>query len=510
MTVPPESTPGPADARLRHAPVPDRLAVLLADHDDPVYLVGGAVRDALLGRTAHDLDFAVRAGATRLAFRVADALGLPAFAMDRERDVARVVLPDGGTYDFAAFRGPSIDADLRARDFTVNAMALPAAIGAHPTLIDPLGGRADLAARRLRLAYAGALVDDPLRALRGVRLGHQLGLVPVPDTEAAMAAAGPSLGSVAPERIRDELLHLAAAADPAGAFRRLSAAGLLRPTLPELAALEGVAQDPPHHEPVLAHTWRILHWLEAIELTLLGSAAPPADRFAAEIDEVAQALAGFAPSLGARLAQRVAGGLDGRQLLRWGALWHDAGKAVTRTVELDGRVRFLGHAEAGARLAGGRLRQLRFGNEAIGHLRALVAGHMRPLFLANEPAVSRRAIFRFFRATEPAGPDIALLALADHLATYDGPGDHPSAGRPAWVRLLAVSHALLDAYFTAFAETVRPTPLVDGRRLMRDLGIPAGPTIGRLLRLIEESQAAGEITTAAEALALARAAYEAG
>ncbi|MCP4427377.1 MAG: polynucleotide adenylyltransferase, partial [Chloroflexi bacterium] len=138
--------------------------------------------------------------------------------------------------------------------------------------------------------------------------------------------------------------------------------------------------------------------------------------------------------------------------------------------------------------------------QAIKQIKRIVAGHMRPLHMANQTkGPSRRAIFRYFRDTGGMGLDIGLLALADHLATYDGPGDGDS-----WTRLLDAVTTLFSHYFERHTETVAPPPLVNGGDLMDLLQLKPGPEIGRLLRLIQEAQAAGELTNREEALQFAR------
>jgi putative nucleotidyltransferase with HDIG domain len=183
------------------------------------------------------------------------------------------------------------------------------------------------------------------------------------------------------------------------------------------------------------------------------------------------------------------GGLAGRRLLRWSALLHDVGKPATQTVDETGRIRFLGHDAAGAALTTTILNRLKFSSEAVRRARDTVAGHMRPLYLAKEGhPPSRRTVYRYYRALHAAGVDVALLSLADHLATYDGPGD-------SWAALLAVVGALLDAYFTGYTETVAPPRLLNGLEVMALLGIEPGRELGRLLAELEEAQAAGEVTT---------------
>lgn len=477
------------------SPLLDRLRPLLSQQDRPVYLVGGAVRDALLDRVSHDLDFVVPHRAIQLAFRVANALGVPAYVLDEARDTGRVVLVDEGTtLDFACFRGNDLEADLRDRDFTINAMALPATAVTRASLIDPCDGAADLQAQTIRQTNEQAIASDPVRALRALRLAYGLGFTLADETTAAIRAAAPLLHSVSIERIRDELLKLLATAVPHQALAQMAELELLPVILPEIAALADVAQSAPHHEPVLAHTFSVLRWLVPIE-ALLDGIVPDDPALAL----AAAALADYRQPLREHLERRVDGGVNGRILLRLGALFHDVGKKETQTMDENGRIRFLGHDKAGARLAGKRLRQLALSNQAGKHIQQIVAGHMRPLMLANaERTPSRRAVFRFFRDNQTAGLDICLLALADHLATYDGPGAIAD-----WQQLVAIVAALLSHYFDNHTETIAPPPLLTGGDLMAVLHLPPGPEIGRLLRLIQEGQAAGEITTREEALVFA-------
>lgn len=472
----------------------ERLRPLLAQETQPVYLVGGVVRDALLGRVSHDLDFVLPAEAIRLTFRVADALGVPAYILDRERDAGRVVLPDGRTcLDFTRFRGPDLEADLYGRDFTLNAMALPVTAQTLAGLIDPTGGQADLRARLIRHIHPRSLLDDPVRALRGLRLALRLNFALAPETAVAISEAAPHLPACSSERIRDELLKLLQTRQPDVAIRQMHQLGLLTVVWPEVAAGADVTQSTPHHEDVLNHTISVLHWLLLLEQGLHGrpetAAAPLFTR-----------LADYAPYLQAHWQRVVDGGLDGRTLLRLGALYHDVGKPGTRSEQADGRIRFFNHETLGAEITARQLRRLALSNAAIAHVQRIVAGHMRPLLLAQAaPTLSRRAIYRYFRATGEAGLDIAVHALADYLAARGGVGLAAE-----WERLLAIVTQLLTHYFEHHEQTVAPPPLINGRDLMAELHLPPGPEIGRLLQLVQEAQAGGDIHSRQQALALAR------
>jgi len=485
------------------------LRPLLAGMRQPVYLVGGAVRDLLLGRESHDLDFVVPDQAIKTAFKTADFLGLPAYILDRERDTGRVVMPDGRTLDFARFRGDDLEADLRERDFTINAMALLVTVGdtaLSDALIDPCDGRQDLEQRLIRQTQTQAIAQDAVRALRAARLAADLRFSLHSTTAVAMAAAASQLTTVSVERVRDELVRLLTAQRPAVGLQLLGEAGIVAAVLPEIAALEQVRQSAPHHEAVGAHTRRVLHWLTRVEAAVV--AQQPDDRPA--LRQAQREMAAFAGQLHAYLQQPVDGGLTNQAALRLGALFHDVGKAETQTIEEDGRIRFLGHDTVGAELAGRRLRQLRLSNELVQAVTQIVAGHMRPLLLTQVAELSRRAAYRFFRAFNHNGIAIGLLALADHLATYDAATADGPPNDAAWDRLLAVVVTLYAFYFDSYEEVVRPAPLLDGRTLMTALNLKSGPEVGRLLGLIEEAQAAGLVRTADEALALAQQEAEKG
>lgn len=472
-----------------------QLRPIFRRHDQPVHLVGGAVRDALLGRRIKDLDFVVPADAIRLAFKVANSLKLPAYILDRERDTGRVILADGETtLDFARYRGDNLLDDLRFRDFTINAMALPVAARSQASIIDPCQGQVDLQAGLIRLTHPSAIEEDPVRAMRAARHAAELDFNVEDAARDAARVSATQLDSVSVERVRDELLKMMGAGNPDRAVRMMFDLGLLAVVLPEVFALANVPQTPPHFESALAHTMRVMANLAKVEALI--TAEKPGDD--TRLDEAYRSLLPYSRQLAVYLERRLDGGVSGHQALRLGALFHDVGKAKTLTAEPDGRLRFFGHAGEGASMIVRLLSSLRLSREVIRHTSAMVAGHMRPLLLAQAPALSRRATFRFFRDTEEAGLDITLLAMADQLAL--AVSDKNDA---QWQRLLEVVSQLHGHYFEHFTETVKPVGILDGRDLMELLELQPGPKIGQLLDQLLEAQAAGEVKTREEAISLA-------
>lgn len=474
----------------------------------PAWLVGGAIRDRALGRAMIDLDVVVDGDPSQAARAIARAAGRAAcFALSEEFGAWRVSARDSSwQVDVEPLRGGSLQADLALRDFTVNAIAEPIE-GGEP--IDPLGGLADLAAGRLRMAGRGAFADDPLRVLRLVRVAVELGLEPEPETLRVAREHAQGLVHCSPERVFVELRRIIAAR---AALRGLALMSELQATevvLPELEALRGVEQNRFHHADVHGHTLEVLR--RTIELTefAAGRAAEMPDGLDSETgpdhDE-----AGAAGELGAvlgehraavaqLLAEPLADGLSRAEALRWGALLHDAAKPLTRGVRPgDGRVTFIGHDERGAALAREVLERLRSSERLRGHVAALVRHHLRLGFLVHErQPLSRRTVFSYLRATDPVEVDVTLLSVADRLATR---GDR---AQEAIAAHLAVAEGMLGDALRWRAQGP-PAPLLRGDELARELEIPPGPRLGALLEQLAEAQFAGELATREQALAYAR------
>jgi len=459
--------------------------------------VGGVVRDALLGYPIHDWDFAVEREAMALARAVANALDGAYFPLDPERDTGRVLLPatDGTRLelDFAALRGASLEDDLTARDFTINAMALDET----GKLVDPTGGRADLEARRIRATSEHAFRDDPLRVLRAVRLEAELGLEIEPQTAAWISRDAPLLAFPAAERVRDEFVRLLALQGAAVYLQRCDEFGLLRHVAPELDSLKGISQSYPHRFDVWRHTLLTLDTLEGVIATMSGQRVGSlvlADAPAAAWGDIARTLGQFVRGVTSHLATETSGGRDRTLLLKLATLFHDVGKPQTWSRGEDGRIHFYNHESAGARVAAVRLRRLRFSRDEVTRACKIIEGHLRPAHLARATSVTHRAVYRYFRAMGDAGVEIVLLSLADHLATWG-----PTLQEKRWAQRLEVAEALLFHYFERYNETVVPPPLITGHDLMAELELEAGPAIGRLLETLREAQAAGEVRTREEA-----------
>ena len=451
----------------------------LAGRGAPAWVVGGTLREILAGGTAADLDLAVSGGALELGRRLADRLESSFVVLDEVRGAGRVVPRSAGpVVDLVNLRAPTIEGDLRARDFTVNALAVPVAEMLREggaTVLDVTGGLDDLRDRIVRPCGSGAITDDPVRALRGVRLAMRPGWRLHPDAEEAIEAAAPMVTRVAAERIRDELIGILGESAAAAGLRTLDRLGVLAPLLPESLPMRATGQPLPHHFDVWEHSLRAV---EGIDTLLSGL----------------DALTPWGPALREHLGQELGGGLTRREALKLAALLHDVAKPDTRA-EVGGRVRFIGHDTVGARRTGEIARRLCLSRHAAQVLEHLVAEHLRPMHLSQAGLITRRARFRFFRALGDEARDLLLLALAD-AAALDG-----ASPLTVWAGAGGEVVRTLMAGADEEATAAVAPALLRGEDVMAAFGVAPGPEVGRLLALAREAQALGLVRTRDEALA---------
>jgi tRNA nucleotidyltransferase/poly(A) polymerase len=450
-------------------------------HHILLLLVGGAVRDWLLGKEAHDLDFAVRGNAKTLARAVADALGGAFYLMDAERNTARVIITRPGqaafNLDFAVCRGDTWEEDLFGRDFSINAIALEMQSGA---VLDLTGGQADLTRRVVRQVTPHAVTDDPVRALRAVRIALALGGTLDPATAQAAREAASLLHRPSPERVRDELMKALALPNAARAARWFDELGLLQAMIPEVAPLRDCTQSPPHQFAVLEHTFVVLDYVDMLIANLRGLG-----------DLGGLALLQQLDSLTTSERSRAA-------VFRLAVLLHDIAKPLKRSVGEDGRIHFTGHEAAGALMAAARAEALRLSSIEVDQVRVTVQHHGEPNRIARDAAPSPRIIHRFMRATGACAPEIALFCPADG---YGKAGAASSA--EDMQRRHNIATRLIEQYYAQYSPAAAPRPLIDGKDVMT-LGMQQGPRIGQILNAVREAQMIGEIGTRAEALALAQ------
>ena len=486
---------------LAYSPLVDKVRQILSGQE--LYLVGGGGRDTLLNRSSPDLDFALPSNGISLARRVANALHADFMVLDGERDTGRVIVtePDGTRtfLDFATYRGRDLEEDLRARDFTVNAIAFDLRT---QTLLDPLNGASDLRAKVIRSCSPTSFSDDPVRILRAVRQAAAFEFKIELETRKAMKQAVRTLPSVSIERLRDELFKILEGSKPDASMRALEMLGVFPFLLPELPALKGVEQSPPHLYDVWEHTLSTVGYLERILATLMEDDAD--DNYDVFRESLSLRLGQFHAQIAKHFAESLNTDRSVRAALFFAALYHDIQKPATKTVEYTGRIRFFDHDVRGADVAEERGRVFHLSNDEVERVGSIVRHHMRFHFFTSrlereKKDPSRKAIYRFFRDAGKAGVDLVLLGLAD-LRGMQG----PNLTQETWTAALEIARILLENYWEKPQEVISPPRLLNGNELMSELGIAPGRVVGQLLEAIREGQATGNVQSREQALEFAR------
>ena len=484
-----------------HSPLVDRVRDILPSQE--IHLVGGAVRDMMLNRLSHDLDFALPSNGISIARRVANALKADFMTLDDERDTGRVIVTEhegARTFlDFATYRGNSLEEDLRARDFTINAIAYDLRANA---IIDPLNGASDLRAKVIRACSRTSITDDPVRILRAVRQAAAFEFKIELETRKAMKQAADLLPNVSPERNRDELFKILEGPKPDAALRALEMLGVFPHLLPELSAMKGVEQSPPHMDDVWEHTMKVLRHLETIlaALSTDQSSQVANDPFT---ELLTRQVGRFREKFAEHFEESLNTDRSARAALFFAALYHDVEKPATKTVDGSGHIRFLDHDVKGAEVASRRGQALNLSNDEIKRIKKIVKNHMRFHFFTNrmegeQATPSRKAIYRFFRDAGEAGIDLVLLGLADLRGTQG-----PKLTQETWTAALNIAHILLENFFEKPEETIAPPRLLNGNDLMSKFNLEPGRVVGQLLEAIREGQAIGKIITREDAISFA-------
>ena len=469
------------------------------------FLVGGSLRDLLLGRETKDFDLVPETDAERFARNFASEVGGSFVLLDEKNKIYRVVkqkIPrkkDKQIFnlDFSQMRGRKIKEDLLLRDFTIDAMAVrldemkgkPGILRRpkllYKSIVDPCGGIADLKKKIVRRTSDKIFDDDPLRLLRGYRLAATLKFAIEKRTEEQIKRKVNLIKKVARERIRDELCKILSVPQSHRYLQRLYRIGLLDRIVPEIKIMKKSPENYYHREGLWGHSLETLKSLEEI---------------LANLDKLFPRMCG---KITAHLEEKIPGEVERKSLLKWAAIFHDIGKPKTVMRE-EGRVRFFGHEEAGTSLVMEIMQRLKFSNRAIKIVQKTVEHHMRPGNLSEVPQLTDRAIHRFFRDLSEEGVDTLLLSLADR---YSYRKISPERNKNLAIEISRKSlrkheetvRKMLNKYYY-HKERILPEPLVRGDEIMESFNLPQGPLIGRLLKRVGEAQAGGKLENREEAL----------
>ncbi len=423
------------------------------------YLVGGAVRDALLGRASQDIDILCDGDTRGIARKLADRVGGSFFMLDEQRNTCRVILNGNReriVFDFAQMRGSSLLDDLQERDFTFNAMAVDLA---DPVDVrDPMKGGSDLVEKRLRPCKETSFADDPLRVIRAIRYSVMLDLhIEAPTSQLMKQTAG-KLGSISEERKRDELFKILDGERAAVGLELLAHFGIL-----PYVGLKDLPDFQRSNARLRSYSNLSSYWLGTLQP---GSA----DHFL--LSSFVAGLKPYRQQVKEHLAKvnqsdRSRNGLNGLAALLW---------------DLD-PVRCEGIAD-----------ELALSRDEEEHLSCLLTNRQKFHQLLSKSSVDRRNIYHYYQPLAGHGIDLCLLSMVEQASVLSS-----EFKEDRWISAIELCAKLLDAWFNQ-PESVNPKLLLTGRDLMFEFDLIPGPLIGKLLDGLREEQAAAVIQTRSEAL----------
>lgn len=432
---------------MRVSPIADELGERFAAAGHELHLVGGSVRDALLGRLGDDLDFATSAHpdeTQKLLKGWAEAIwttgaefgtiGAARHGLRLEITTYRAEAYDRVSRNPIVRYGTNLLEDLKRRDFAVNAMAV--SVPGH-RFVDPYQGLNDLANKMLRTPGAPeeSFADDPLRMLRAARFAAQLNFTPASEVVAAMTNMARDLERITAERIRDEFVKLMGGADPTMGLRLLVDTGLADVFLPELPGLRLAIDEHAQHKDVYEHTLTVV-----------------------------------------RNAIRLENG-EKDVILRLAALFHDIGKPATKAIGPDGRVSFHHHELVGARMTRSRMKALKFPKDVISDVTELVALHLR-FYGYGRGEWTDSAVRRYVTDAGELLPRLHKLTRADCTTRNRRKAEQLYADYEELERRIE--------RIAAEEDLARVRPDLDGNAIMELLGIPPGPLVGKAWKHLKE------------------------
>ena len=431
------------------------------------HLVGGSVRDALMGKSFVDRDIAIK-NAETFARKLSEQLSATFIELDPENKIYRLVLEDKINYlDISEIQGVNIEEDLSRRDFALNAIAINLANG---EIIDPYNGQADIKNKVIRHIKESNFTDDPLRILRAFRFASTTEFELAESTKACIEKYKHLLFTPAKERINYELMKLFGGKYTGKTLLLMDEFGILEDIFPYVKEMKKVPPNTHHHLDLFHHVVETVRNIE--ELYNNASEAEKTHLDAVDF-----------------------GGFPRINHLKLAGFLHDIGKFSTWTIEESGRHRFIKHDDVGAKMCVPFLREMKFSKKQIEYISTMIKAHIYPSNVIDAPDLSDKVMMRYLRKMGTNVIDNIILAKADRLSARG-----EAITEEIVQKNLEGLDKLLDFYLEK-RETMKPLPkLLDGIEIMQIKGIKQSPELGKIINALKEAQLNGDVNTKEEAI----------
>lgn len=442
----------------------DILIKIKENFDNEIYLVGGSVRDYLMGFESHDRDIIVMdEDARNFSLKLQELFDATFIPLDEENRIYRLVMLDKINYiDITNPVGGTIEKDLMRRDLTINSIAVNIRTG---EIVDITGGMTDIKNKCIHCANEQNFVDDPLRLLRVYRFQALYGFELAPETVSAVCKYSNLIKNPAVERINYEILKLFSGKYAHIALENMNKTWILEEVFPFVKELKKVPPNSHHHLDLLHHSIETVKQIQIIY-------DDASDAVKEHLDKVD--FGGFS-----RLAH-----------LKFAGFLHDIGKFSTWTIEESGRHRFIKHDDVGAKLATKLLKNMHFSNKQTEYLTLMIKNHIYPSQVMSSEQITDKIMMRFVRKMDTNSIDNIILAMADRLSAR-GPEITEKI-----VEHNICSLNMLLKFYLGVRESLKPLPiLLTGNDVMEILNIKPSPKLGEIMSALHDAQMSGDVVT---------------
>lgn len=437
------------------------------------YIVGGSVRDLLLGKLPADYDIAVIENPKTFAEKIAEKTSGRLVELGKPGQMLFRVVSKNYVYDISPIAGVSIEDDLLKRDFTINALAWDLS---SKRVIDCVDGQKDIVDRKIRMVSKTVFQKDPIRLIRAYRISATFDFNIEPQTNAAIKDNAELLQTSAGERIRSELFKILAASNSYYFLCQMAKTGILQAIFPELTDLQTCFQNRYHLFDVFKHTMKAYSHLETI-LNDCHNFLP-------------EAYGQFKPCTDTFKGA----------LLKCSILLHDIGKPLARTIDKKGNIHFYGHGKKSADMTKNIASRLRFSNHEASYIDFIIRNHIRPLFLFSahqKKTITKKGISRFLLKCGKYAPDLLIHTMAD----IKGKGNKNDERNEAFINF---AREIIKYYFSYFQAAMSKPPLITGRDLINNFALTPSPLFKKILRRVEEARISKKIKNKDEAVQLVK------